>query len=56
MVGCLWPSARVEVASEFHRLLMRPGVAAWGGGAVLSLREEYMDVPLCWAQFVHYGT
>ena len=66
VVGCLWPSVDdvcVKVAGEFYRLLLRPGatgrdrgaVAAAIQGAVLKLRDEFMDVPLFWAQFVHYG-
>ncbi len=64
VVGCLWPSIDdvcVKVASEFYRLLLRPGATGWEGGAVaaaiqgavLSLREEYREMPLFWAQFVH---
>jgi CHAT domain-containing protein len=66
VVGCLWPSLDyicVDVASEFYRLLLLQRgnggqgkeVAATVQKAVLSVREENRELPLYWAQFVHYG-
>ena len=69
VVGCLWSSVDhicVRIASEFYRLLLQTTGdrnAGWGGdevakavqAAVMALREEYFDMPLYWAQFVHYG-
>jgi CHAT domain-containing protein len=66
VVGCLWPSidsVSVDVASQFYSALFRQGGALWERGEVaLALREAVMlaraediEMPLVWAQFVHYG-
>lgn len=65
-VGCLWPSVDrvcVYVAKEFYGSLLRRDGAGWTDRDVASaLREAVMvvktadfDMPLNWAQFVHYG-
>ena len=66
VVGCLWPSIDrvcVEVADGFYSALFRQGESLWEKGemalalreAVMSVRAEDMEMPLNWAQFVHYG-
>ena len=65
VVGCLWPagdSECVEVARRFYSSVLRQSWLATGNGvasalqeAVMAVRAEDMDMPLNWAQFVHYG-
>lgn len=67
VVGCLWPSVDrvcVEVASRFYRsLLQRRMGTGWDGrdiasaiqNAAMAVREAEMNMPLMWAQFVHFG-
>ncbi|KAK4246224.1 CHAT domain-containing protein [Corynascus novoguineensis] len=63
-VGCLWPSfdrVCADVASKFYQSLQ--GAIRWDGRAVayavreavLAAREAEMEMPLAWAQFVHFG-
>ena len=65
VVGCLWPSndrVCVEIASGFYGSLFRKGTG-WNGRevasavweAIMAVRELEMDMPLAWAQFVHFG-
>ncbi|KAK4244031.1 CHAT domain-containing protein [Corynascus novoguineensis] len=64
VVGCLWPSVDricADVASKFYESLQ--GGKRWDGRAVawavreavLAVREAEMEMPLVWAQFVHFG-
>ncbi|PWI63994.1 hypothetical protein PCL_00833 [Purpureocillium lilacinum] len=64
VVGCLWPSIDrvcVEVACGFYQSLLRrrcwdgQAVACAVREAVMAVREADMNVPLAWAQFVHFG-
>ncbi|KAN0086950.1 CHAT domain containing protein [Elaphomyces granulatus] len=66
VVGCLWPagdSECVEVARRFYSSVLRQSWLATGNGevasalqeAVMAVRAEDMNMPLNWAQFVHYG-
>ncbi len=65
VIGCLWPSVDsvcVEVASRFYSLLLHRKtnwsareVALALREAVMAVRATEMEVPLVWAQFVHYG-
>ncbi|KAK2601561.1 hypothetical protein QQS21_004879 [Conoideocrella luteorostrata] len=66
VVGCLWPagdSECVEVAKRFYSLVLRGSqlainnneVASALQGAVMAVRAGDLDMPLNWAQFVHYG-
>ncbi|KAL2192307.1 CHAT domain-containing protein [Corynascus similis CBS 632.67] len=61
--GCLWPSLDricADVASKFYQSLQG---GRWDGRAVawavreavLAVREAEMEMPLAWAQFVHFG-
>jgi tetratricopeptide (TPR) repeat protein len=64
VVGCLWPAGDeecVKVAARFYSLLL---CGEHGGSrepcralheAVVALRDQDPDLPLRWAQFVHYG-
>ncbi|KAL2195348.1 CHAT domain-containing protein [Corynascus similis CBS 632.67] len=63
-VGCLWPSVDricADVASKFYESLQ--GGIGWDGRAVawavrevvLAVRKAEMEMPLTWAQFVHFG-
>ena len=66
VVGCLWPagdSECVEVARRFYSSVLRQSWSATGNGevasalqeAVMAVRAEDINMPLNWAQFVHYG-
>jgi tetratricopeptide (TPR) repeat protein len=67
VIGSLWPAGDnecVEVASDFYSSLFEnKGVpelesrrVAWAlREAVMAVRAEDMDMPLNWAQFVHFG-
>ncbi|KAK5994026.1 Small ribosomal subunit uS17B-like protein [Cladobotryum mycophilum] len=66
VVGCLWPSVDrvcVEVASRFYARLLEGRGAEWCDEdvalalreAVMAARAEEPNMPLNWAQFVHYG-
>ncbi|KAL9563957.1 hypothetical protein ACKAV7_011992 [Fusarium commune] len=65
VVGCLWPagdSECVEVAKRFYSLVLQQNqsvisneVASAVQEAVMAVRAEDLDMPLNWAQFVHYG-
>ncbi|WZH42182.1 CHAT domain-containing protein [Fusarium acuminatum] len=66
VVGCLWPagdSECVEVAKRFYSLILQRNqstinnneVASAVQEAVMAVRAEDLDMPLNWAQFVHYG-
>jgi CHAT domain-containing protein len=65
VVGCLWPagdSECVEVAKRFYSLVLQQNqsvinneVASALQEAVMAVRAEDLDMPLNWAQFVHYG-
>ncbi|PNP77874.1 hypothetical protein FNYG_08788 [Fusarium nygamai] len=65
VVGCLWPagdSECVEVAKRFYSLVLQHNqsvinneVASALREAVMAVRVEDLDMPLNWAQFVHYG-
>jgi tetratricopeptide (TPR) repeat protein len=66
VVGCLWQSSDwvcVEVASAFYKSLLqrrrsgieKPDVALALHEAVMGVREAEWDMPLTWAQFVHFG-
>jgi CHAT domain-containing protein len=67
VVGALWPAGDeecVQVASHFYKSLFEhSGVPELGARrvacalreAVMAVRDEDMDMPLNWAQFVHYG-
>ncbi|AEO64268.1 907a84fc-40af-4c23-8109-9cb006c013ad [Thermothielavioides terrestris] len=66
VVGCLWPSddsVCVVVAERLYTSLFAAGRKGWSGGevasalreAVMAVRAAEMDMPLLWAQFVHYG-
>jgi CHAT domain-containing protein len=67
VIGSLWPAGDnecVEVASGFYSSLFRhEGVpelesrrVAWAlQEAVMVVRAKDMDMPLNWAQFVHFG-
>ena len=66
VVGCLWPSndrVCVEVASGFYSSLFGQRKSRWQDEqmaaalreTVMKVREEDMELPLDWAQFVHYG-
>jgi hypothetical protein len=66
VVGCLWQSSDwvcVEVASAFYKSLLqrrrpdieKPDVALALHEAVMRVREAEWDMPLIWAQFVHFG-
>jgi tetratricopeptide (TPR) repeat protein len=65
VVGCMWPSSDrvcVEVAGGFYKSLLR-NETRWDGreiamavrDAVMKVREADMEMPLVWAQFVHFG-
>jgi len=67
VIGSLWPAGDdecVQVASRFYSSLFEhKGVPESGAGrvawalqeAVMAARAEDMDMPLNWAQFVHFG-
>ena len=66
VVGCLWPagdSECVEVARRFYSSVLQRSWSATGNGdvaralqeAVMAVRAEDINMPLNWAQFVHYG-
>lgn len=65
VVGCLWPSndrVCVEVAGGFYTALLGQAEIHWGNEvaaklrqAVMAVREKAINMPLNWAQFVHYG-
>jgi hypothetical protein len=65
VVGCLWPagdSECVKVAKRFYSLVLQRHqavisneVASAVQEAVMAVREGDLDMPLNWAQFVHYG-
>jgi len=67
VIGSLWPagdSECVQVASSFYSSLFEhggvPDIAgrrvAWAlQEAVMAVRAQDMDMPLNWAQFVHFG-
>jgi CHAT domain-containing protein len=66
VVGCLWPSddsVCVNVAKALYASLFGRGWTRWSGRevasalreAVIAVRAADMDMPLLWAQFVHYG-
>ncbi|KAK7574550.1 hypothetical protein V3481_016530 [Fusarium oxysporum f. sp. vasinfectum] len=66
VVGCLWPAKDrvcVEVASLFYSSLFGQAQSQWKDGktawalreAVLAVRTDDIEMPLNWAQFVHYG-
>lgn len=65
VVGCLWPAGDeqcVRVATKFYSLVLSPEgdkinrePARALRDAVMSLRDEDAEMPLLWAQFVHYG-
>ncbi|SPJ84208.1 uncharacterized protein FTOL_10725 [Fusarium torulosum] len=65
VVGCLWPagdSECVKVAKRFYSLVLQrkqsviSNEVAWAvQEAVMAVREGDLDMPLNWAQFVHYG-
>ena len=67
VVGSLWPagdSECVQVASQFYSSIFEGGSRPDMGGrqvasalqkAVAGLRAVDMDMPLNWAQFVHFG-
>jgi tetratricopeptide (TPR) repeat protein len=65
VVGCMWPSldwACVEVATGFYESLLKNDMR-WDGrniamavrDAVMKVREAEIEMPLAWAQFVHFG-
>lgn len=68
VIGSLWPSGDdlcVEVARSFYTELCQDGSLNYTDRSVamalhktmseVSKSEEYRDMPLKWAQFVHYG-
>ncbi|KAK4207056.1 CHAT domain-containing protein [Rhypophila decipiens] len=66
VVGCLWPSngrVCVEVASGFYTTLLGKRGMRWHNDDVAAAllktvnmaRENERNMPLNWAQFVHYG-
>ncbi|KAM0512192.1 hypothetical protein ACHAPE_009122 [Trichoderma viride] len=65
VVGCLWPAGDeecIKVATKFYSLVLSPEgdkvshePARALRDAVMALRDEDPDMPLLWAQFVHYG-
>ncbi|EWZ86328.1 hypothetical protein FOWG_09905 [Fusarium oxysporum f. sp. lycopersici MN25] len=65
VIGCLWPagdSECVEVAKRFYSLVLQQNqsvinneVSSALHEAVMAVRVEDLDMPLNWAQFVHYG-
>ncbi|KAH7232458.1 CHAT domain-containing protein [Fusarium solani] len=66
VVGCLWPSndrVCVEVASGFYSSLFGQGESRWQDEqtaaalreTVMKVRVGDMEMPLNWAQYVHYG-
>jgi hypothetical protein len=67
VIGSLWPAGDaecVQVASGFYSKLFENGSVSGVGGlrvacalqeAVLAVRAEDVDMPLNWAQFVHFG-
>ncbi|RKK76947.1 hypothetical protein BFJ68_g18006 [Fusarium oxysporum] len=66
VVGCLWPagdSECVEVAKRFYSLLLQRNQSAINNNevasavqeAVMAVLADDLDMPLNWAQFVHYG-
>ncbi|KAI1741794.1 CHAT domain-containing protein [Xylaria scruposa] len=66
VVGSLWTSndrVCVEVASGFYRSLFQQKSTGWSGRevawavheAVMAARKVDMEMPLEWAQFVHFG-
>ncbi|KAH7115651.1 CHAT domain-containing protein [Dactylonectria macrodidyma] len=66
VVGCLWPagdSECVDVAKRFYSLVLRGNQSAINNNevalalqeAVIAMRAGDLDMPLNWAQFVHYG-
>ncbi|KAN0078802.1 CHAT domain containing protein [Elaphomyces granulatus] len=66
VVGCLWPAGDlecVEVARRFYSSVLQQSWSAMGNGegasalqeAVMAVRAEDINMPLNWAQFVHYG-
>lgn len=67
IVGCLWPSIDrvcVRLACEFYQsLFLRQRPTGWEDNdiayamrdAVMAVRDEEMEMPLAWAQFVHFG-
>ncbi|KAH6883524.1 CHAT domain-containing protein [Thelonectria olida] len=66
VVGCLWPagdSECVEVARRFYLLILQRSRSVLGDGevasalqeAVMAVRAAEINMPLNWAQFVHYG-
>jgi CHAT domain-containing protein len=66
VVGCLWPagdSECVEVARRFYSSVLQRSWSATGNGEVASALQEAVmavcaddiNMPLNWAQFVHYG-
>jgi CHAT domain-containing protein len=66
VVGCLWPSIDrvcLEVASGFYSRLFQQGESQWKDkqvaralrDALMEVRESDIEMPLNWAQYVHYG-
>ncbi|KJK87391.1 hypothetical protein H633G_08750 [Metarhizium anisopliae BRIP 53284] len=66
VIGCLWPSydrACVEGARVFYNSLFSLRRTGWNGHEVawavremvMALRQEWLGVPLAWAQFLHFG-
>lgn len=64
VVGCLWQTGDedcVKVAAKFYSLVLRGEKGASREparalrDAVIALRDEDPEMPLLWAQFVHYG-
>ena len=67
VIGSLWPAGDdecVQVTSGFYLELFRDGGVAEIGGqrvacalreAVMAVRAQDLDMPLNWAQFVHFG-
>jgi CHAT domain-containing protein len=66
VVGCLWPAGDLEcvdVARRFYSSVLQQNWSAMEDGAValalqeavMAVRAEDINMPLNWAQFVHYG-
>lgn len=66
VVGCLWPAGDAEcvtIARQSYTSLLQQSlpdlpnrtVAVVLQEAVLAVREANLNMPLKWAQFVHYG-
>ncbi|KAK6827168.1 hypothetical protein PG987_010509 [Apiospora arundinis] len=66
VIGCLWPSIDrvcLEVAGRFYSFLFSQPLGQWEEShvalaireAVMEVRAENFNLPLYWAQYVHYG-